>query len=269
MPVLVIRPRGEVADVLVRRLAATGGEVRAYGPDLAVAELRRLGIVCASGVLVDEGHLETAMEQVHTVIHLGFDPLAGDPHGSVEEAATIVTAAIGAGVRRLIAVTLPGPSPEASDPMRLAAAEIEDLVRAAPLPTVVVRPSLIDAAGARRVLARTPIAGGALEGLVAPVRPADLAELLFQLDEQRDAVDAEHVVLAADGPRAVPLGDHLRSRGVTPLSVVGRVVERLRPGSSPAPEVVAGPWTSPPEVPSGWAATGVEPGAPDAPDAPS
>jgi uncharacterized protein YbjT (DUF2867 family) len=265
MPVLVIAPHDEVAEILVRRIAATGGEVRAYGPDLAAAELRSLGVICAHGVLVDEGHLETAMEQVHTVIHLGFDAFGGDPHRLVEEAATIVAAAIGAGVRRLVAVTLPEPGAEAGDPVRVAAAEVEELISSAPLPTVIVRPSLLDAAASLHLLARTPVGREALDSPVAPVRPADLAELLFRLDEQRDAIDAEHVVLAADGPRAVPLGEHLRARGITPLSVVGRLVERLRPGGSTLPGVLDGPWTSAPEVLSGWEATGVTPAAPDEP----
>jgi uncharacterized protein YbjT (DUF2867 family) len=254
MPVLVTHPETTLARALIERLAATGGQVRAFGSP--VAELRQRGVICAVGSLLDEGHLETAMEQVHTVVHLPPLPLVDDPDLCVEQAATVVSAAVGAGVRRLITVSLPEATPDAADPLRRAAAEVEQTAADTPAPSVVVRPSLVDVPEVRDALARVPLAGDVLDNRVAPVSMGDLAGLLFALDERRDVLDADHAVLAADGPQVVALRDYLLDVGVTPLSLVGRMVERLRPGSALLAEVLAGPWTSGPDVANGWRAIG-------------
>ncbi|MGH3441740.1 MAG: SDR family oxidoreductase [Nitriliruptorales bacterium] len=265
MPVLVTAPEGEVGSDLLRRLAATGGQIRAFcGAEAPIAQFRQLGVVCAAGSLLDEGHLETAMEQVHTVVHLGVSPLAPDPAGLVKETATVVTAAVGAGVKRFVTLSLPGADHAAVDPLRDAAAEVEEMAAAMPCPSVVVRPSLVDTGTLREVLARTALASEVLDTPVAPVRPADLASLLFQLDEQRDVELGDHEVLAADGPRVASLREYLRAVGVTPLSLVGRVVERLRPSGAGSllPDVLVGAWTSPAEVVDGWEFTAVTPASP-------
>lgn len=259
MPVLVTAPSGEVGQGLVARLAATGGQVRAYGPELAVSELRRLGVVCAQGSLLDEGHLETAMEQAHTVVHLGFDPLTDDPEQMVEEAATMVTAAIGARVRRIIAVTVPVGPPAWDDPLRRAAADVEELIAGAACPTVVVRPSLVDTGRLRHALARTPLASDALDAIIAPVDPDDVAALLFQLDERRDVLDSDHAVLSADGPESMMLRAYLEAHGITPMSAIGRLVERVRGGTPLLAIALEVGWVSGEGPTDGWAATGLEP----------
>lgn len=263
MPVLVTGPGSTLGLEVVRALAATGGEVRAFcDPDASVQQLRGLGVICAVGSLLDEGHLETAMEQVHTVVHLPVGPLASDPERVIEEAATVVAATVGAQVRRIVCLSVPGPSPDATDPLRRAAAEVELLLAETPCSTAVVRASLVDTPELRDALARTPLRRDALDCLVAPVRPVDLAALVRWLDERRD-IEGGQEVLAADGPRIVPLHAHLRAVGITPLSLVGRVVERLRPGA--APLLVQGfsmPWTSGPEIPSAWALSGITPRSP-------
>jgi uncharacterized protein YbjT (DUF2867 family) len=259
MPVLVTRTETGVGRGLVARIAAMGGEVRAYGPEVPVADLRPLGAVCAVGSMLDEGHLETAMEQVHTVVHLTPLPLTDDPALVVEEAATLVTAAVGAGIRRLLVTSLSGASHDAPDPLRRAAAEVEEVVEATPFPSVVVRTSLVDGPETRHALARTPLAAEVLDTLVAPVREDDLVSLLAALDEQRDEVDADHAVLSADGPVAVSLREHLAAVGITPMSLVGRMVERLRPGTSLLAEMLAISFADAGGAPSGWEATGVRP----------
>lgn len=259
MPVLVTAPEGEVGQGLVARLAATGGQVRAYGPDLATNDLRRLGVICAHGSLLDEGHLETAMEQVHTVVHLGFDPLTGDPPRLVEEAATLVSAALGARVRRIITITAPAAPSGRDDPLRGAAAEVETLVAEAACPTVAVRPSLIDTEEMRMALARTPLTGEALDAAVAPVRADDVAALLFQLDERRDVLDVDHAVLVAEGPERMSVRGYLEVCGVTPMSTIGRIVERVRGGASPLAVALEAGWVADGEAADGWASTGLDP----------
>lgn len=263
MPVLVTAPESDLGDAVVRGLAALGGQVRAFGgPDTPVAVFRQLGVICATGSLLDEGHLETAMEQVHTVAHLGISPLAGSEQRLVEEAATVVSAALGAGVKRLISISVPG-ARSAADPLRRAGAQVEELLSAVPVPTTIVRASLVDSPELRAALSRTPLDRDTRGNIVAPVRATDLAELLVWLDEQRTAALPDAEILAADGPRDVALEAYLRSVGVTPLSTVSRVVERLRPSGDDDGGLLAtslsGPWTSGPEVPSAWERSGISP----------
>lgn len=268
MPVLVTRGGSSLGRLIVGSVAATGGQVRAFcAPDAPVGEVRQLGAIVASGSLLDEGHLETAMEQVHTVVHLGVDPLASSADLVVEEAATVLSAAVGAGIRRLLVLSLPGATSDADDPLRRAAAEVELLAQDGPFPATVVRASLIDSPELRAEAARVPLPSTVLDNPVAPVRPADLAGLFMWLDDQRDLAGGTFEVLAAEGPAVLPLRDHLRRVGVTPMSTVGRVVERLRPGSSGSvlAETLAGPWLSGGGIADGWLRAGIEPSAPGRP----
>ncbi|MBW3577444.1 MAG: NAD(P)H-binding protein [Actinobacteria bacterium] len=264
MPVLITAAETAVGQALVHRIAATGGEVRAYcGPDAPLALLRQAGAVCASGSLLDEGHLETAMEQVHTVVHFAVRLDVDIPEQLLEETATVVAAAVGAGVRRLIAVSLPGPDPNAPDRVRTVAGEAEAVVEAVDFPSVIVRPSLVDTGELRATLVRTPLGRSALDNAVAPVAVEDLVDLLAALDERRDLVGDRHIVVAADGPEVVPLGDYLRRVGITPLSLAARTATRLRSGGNETlQEALGGPWTSAPDVSDAWALAGITPRSP-------
>lgn len=264
MPVLVTAAGTTLGREIVRLVGTSGGQVRAYcRPGAPLALLRQAGAICATGSLLDEGHLETAMEQVHTVVHLAVRLDVDDPRQLVEETATVVTAAIGARVRRVIALSLPSARTR-PDPVRAAAAEAEDLVAGASCPTTVVRSSLVDTPDLRSALQRTPLDRGTLDRLVAPVLPGDLAHVVAWLDAQRDRGGEGHATLAADGPLTLPLGDYLRRVGVSPPSLVGRVVERVRTGGPPATLLasLAGPWISEPEVPDAWVRTGLTPRPP-------
>lgn len=258
MPVLVTAWEPTLSTALLRRLAGLGGEVRAFcAGEAPVAVFRQLGVICASGSLLDEGHLETAMEQVHTVVHVLADPLHGDADRLVEETAAVVSAAIGANVRRILGLSVAGAA-EAGDPLRRAAGEAEQLVREAPSPSVVVRLSLVDTPELRHALARTPLSREALATPVAALRPGDVAALMAWLDDRRDlAAD----LLAADGPGVEPLRDYLRRVGITPLSLTGRMGGRWRAGQ-PAPllaESLSAPWTSDDAVPDAWTLSGIRP----------
>lgn len=267
MPVLVTRGGTSLGRLIVGSVAATGGQVRAFcGPEAPVGEVRRLGAIVASGSLLDEGHLETAMEQVHTVVHLGVDPLVGSADLVVEHAATVLSAAVGAGIRRLLVLSIAGASAHAGDPLRRAAAEVELLARDAPFPATVVRASLVDTGEVRHALARVPLDAAALDNPVAPVRPSDLAALFTWLDDQR-SLGVPFEVLSAEGPQVLSLRDHLRDVGITPMSTVGRMVERLRPGGSGSllVETVSGPWLSGGGIADGWLRAGIEPSAPGRP----
>lgn len=260
MPVLVTRPVDAMGLAIVSSVAATGGQVRAFvAPSGPVGDLRTLGAICAVGDLLDEGHVESAMEQVHTVVHLTGLPLAEDADVVVEEAATVVTAAVGAGVRRLIVLSLPGAEGGADDALRRAAAEVEEMVSEAPFPVVVLRPSLIDTPELRDAVARTPLDADTLANVVAPVTIADIAAVVLCLDDQRDVHVTGVRVLGVEGSTTTTVGEYLDAVGVTPMSLVGRVLDRLRPGTSLLAEALAGPWLNDAEVDSAWAATGLRP----------
>ena len=66
-----------------------------------VSDLRGMRCKVAHGFADDEGHMETALEQVHTVLHLMGRP-GDDPDAYVERTATVISAAIGAGCKRLV-----------------------------------------------------------------------------------------------------------------------------------------------------------------------
>lgn len=264
MPVFVTRGGSSVGRLIVGSVAATGGQVRAFcDPGAPIGDVRQAGAIVASGSLLDEGHLETAMEQVHTVVHLGVDPLAPSAELVVEQAATVLSAAVGAGIRRLLVLSIAGASSDASDPLRRAAAEVELLARESPFPATAVRASLIDSAEVRHAMARVPLDGAALDTPVAPVQPPDLAALFAWLDEQR-SIDVGFEILSADGPTVLPLREHLRGIGITPMSTVGRMVERLRPGGSGSllVDTLSGPWVSGGGIADGWLRAGIEPSPP-------
>lgn len=260
MPVLVTAADSPLGARTVRRLLDEGGEVRAYcrgsGP---VSELRAGGAIIAIGDLDDEGRLEAAMAQVHTVIHLAGGLLSPTAEAVSFETDVVATAAAQAGVRRLIALSLPGADPRADEPLRRAKGMAEDALRSASVPTVVVRASLVDTPRLRDALAGQRLSLELGQRTVAPLRPDDLVELLAQLDAVRSEAHEGHVVFAADGPTRMTLDDYLARVGVGG-SRVGRAYRP--PGSDPLLlPALDGPWVSDADEHTfdAWAFTGVRP----------
>src|SRR3712207_1141900 len=144
MPVLITGAETSEGRATARRLVRTGGEVRVFvdpSAGEAVESLRALGCKVAQGSLDDEGHLETALEQVHTVIHLAGNPMT--PADQVlDDAASVLSAAIGAGCRRMIWASHLGAGSPAGNSYLEACAETEQLLAEAPLEAIVIRRSL-------------------------------------------------------------------------------------------------------------------------------
>lgn len=258
MPVLVTAAASPVGHCLVARLLATGGEVRAFCTDAdRAAPLRRSGAVVACGDLLDEGHLEAAMAGVHTVVHLGAGPLVPDAQRIVEEAATVATAALTAHARRLVALSVAGARPDAADAYRRALGEVEDLVRRVPVPTVVLRTSLVDTAELRDALASVRPDAGALQQPVAPVRPDDVAAVAAAVDAARSTAAEGHAVLSVEGPDRMPLSAYLERVGIAAPGRVGRLIGRVwRPPHEVAllVEALRGRWVED----ASWVADGCE-----------
>lgn len=246
MPVLVAPSHGPVGTALVIRLLAEGGEVRAYAAEQAAGEMRSAGAFVAHGDLDDPGRLESAMAQVHTVVMLGVDPLALSDRRLLAEGRTVIGAAERAGVRRLLALSVPGADPGSPDPLRRVAGVLEADLVAAPVPSVVLRASLIDTPALRDALIAVSgrLEPAALDTLVAPVHVNDVVELLAAFDAMRSEAHRGHVVFAADGPRPRTLRAWLRQVAPdTGQRFVGRV---YRPADAmPLLEpALAQPWVS-------------------------
>jgi len=236
MPVLVTGVEHAAGRLAVQRLAAGGGEVRVYCDlerDTAVdpAPLRGLGCKVAQGALDDEGHLETAMEQVHTVFHLAPN-LLDDPARLLDVAATVVAAAIGAGCRRLVLLSAIGTAAPSGNAYLEAVAQAEGLAAEAPLESIVFRAALTYgpddlltaalAAGAAAGALRHGPPGPQADrpgGRHAPLWAGDLAAALAQADRDRAAAGAElHLVVPIAGPDSLEVAELVRALRGSPLA---------------------------------------------------
>lgn len=192
----------------VRLLASSGGEVRVFvqsedgaeGPVAAAEGFRAAGCKVALGDLDDEAHVETALEQVHTVLHLLGRP-TDDPDDYLDRTATVIGAAIGAGCRRLVLLSDLAAADPGGNAWLDALAEAEEMALDAPLESVVLRSAVIH--GPDDLLTRA-VAAGALgpapAGAHWPVAAVDVAATAVLADAERDLDAALHVVVPVAGP---------------------------------------------------------------------
>lgn len=223
MPVLVTGAEFAEGRAVARALLAGGGEVRVFADPLRVDidPLRALGAKVARGQLDDEGLLEMACEQVHTVVHCAAAPLEA-PAEVLDGLASVLSAAIGAGCRRLILVSWIGGAGTAWGTAMRAA---EELLVDAPLETVVLRRALTygpedpltEALGAAMVPGTARHAPLLLDDLAAAVATADSlrrgpgagdAHLLLELAGP-DVVTLDELAAALAPGRARPLPPHV------------------------------------------------------------
>lgn len=210
MPVLITGAETTEGRATVRRLLRQAGEVRVFvdpGAVDAAEALRASGCKVARGTLDDEGHLETAAEQVHTVIHLGGGPVTA-PDQVVDDAATVLSAAIGAGCKRLVWASHVGAGAPGGNAYLQACAEVESMFADAPLETVLIRRALTYGPGDPIT---TAMANGALppeaeESTHQPLYVDDLAMVIAEADRVRGGVDDLTIQLVLTGPTEVLLG---------------------------------------------------------------
>ena len=183
------------------------------------APLRALGCKVAQGALDDEGHLETAMEQVHTVFHLA-PSLLDDPAGLLDAAATVVAAAIGAGCRRLVLLSGLGAAPDGGNPYLDAVAQAEEIASEAPLESIVFRAALTYGPDDLLTAALARLTDRAANGgRHAPLWAVDLAAALAAADRERAAAGAElNVVVPIAGPQTLALPELVRSLRGSPMA---------------------------------------------------
>lgn len=228
MPVLVTGAETGLGRATVRALARAGGEVRAYldaevaGDDDA-ALLRSLGCKTALGTIDDEGRLELALEQVHTVVHCWGGPLT-DPGEELDGVASTLSAALGAGCRRFVWASHLGADAPGDVAYLRACADAEALLADATIESVVFRRALTY--GADDELTRR-IAGGGASAVRpgarhAPLAVVDLAAAIAQADllqRGRERSDLS-LVLELTGPQTLTFAE---------------IVAALTPGDPAAP----------------------------------
>lgn len=244
MPTLVTGAATPAGRACVRALLRGGGEVRAYlDPETAaegtVGGLRALGVKTARGALDDEGRLELACEQVHTVVHAAADPLVA-PATVLDDLATVASAALGAGCRRLVLVSHLGADDPGDNEWLIALGAAEELAADSPVDTVVLRRSLTY--GPDDPLTEALVAGAAgadLEAMHAPLWIYDLAAAAVAADA-RDREDGAlpHLLVPLGGPRACSLGELVALLGGQVTGGLRSSIARAVPGQRRLPSHV-------------------------------
>ena len=252
MPVLVTASESATGRATVRALRRGGGEVRAWldaeaATDDDAAAMRSLGCKVAVGTIDDEAHLELALEQVHTVVHLGGSPL-DEPETVLDDAAGVLSAAISAHCRRLVWPSHLGAADPRGNAYLEVCAEVEELLAEAPLETVVLRRALTYGPG--DALTALLVSGAPTEAMGArtsarhePLYVDDLAGAVVSADamdrggRQGGPVGDLHLAVELVGPEVVDLGDLVRVLG-GPLEAAPQYTRRARAMSdAPAPAV--------------------------------
>ncbi len=256
---LVTAAHRPLARQIVLRLLEDGGEVRAHG-DGDLTGLRAAGAFVAQGTADDEGHLEASMADVHTVIHVGAGVLARDVSADVHHVEVLARAARGAGVARVILLSVPDPRADRPGIVTLHGVKhtTEAIVAATAIPSIVVRTSLVDTPGLRDAVVTSGLRS-VVE--VAPVTASDLVELVVAFDAARSRLRDGHLVASADGPVTLPFDDWVAGARVE-QGLVGRrlpsegSLETLR-------NALAAPWTTHDDhVLDGWSFAGITPTSP-------
>jgi uncharacterized protein YbjT (DUF2867 family) len=213
MPVLVTGAQTALGRAVVRTLLGQGGQVRAYvdeaqAPEGLVAQLRGHGCKVARGTLDDEGLLELALAQVHTVAHLATGFL-DDPTTLLDDLAGVVAAAIGAGCRRFIWLShLGAGEPGAGDAVLAASAEGEALLAESPFESIVIRRDLTYGPDDPFTAALGAGVPEALESVRrAPLYVDDLAAAVVAADRHRRDTSAPQIVVELAGPQVLGIGE--------------------------------------------------------------
>lgn len=215
MPVLVTGAETGLGRATARALRRAGGEVRVYldaevAGDEQAAAFRAQGCKVALGEIDDEGRLELALEQVHTVVHCWGGPLA-DPDSELDGLAGVLSAALGAGSRRFVWASHLGADAPGGVAYLEACAEAEGLLADATLESIVFRRALTYGADDELTRRLAGDGGGAIPAGTrhAPLWAGDLAAAIVRADLlSRSQVSSDFsLVLELAGPDVLTFGE--------------------------------------------------------------
>lgn len=214
MPVLVTGATGVVGRALVPRLVESGGQVRVY-VRRDVPEYRSLGVHVAVGEADHEGRLESALEQVHTLVHLIGGPIP--EHGitarwlNLETAEVALRAAENAEVVRVLFLSPIGADPTSADPYLAAKGLAEDAIRKAPMQHAIFRcaPILAEGSALTAFLERS-VPASARDARINPVALSDVVDAIVAADSREAEVGGTWEL---GGPEVLTLGDLAERRG--------------------------------------------------------
>jgi uncharacterized protein YbjT (DUF2867 family) len=207
MPVLVTGATGLVGRALVPRLLAAGGQVRVY-VRRDVPEYRELGVHVAVGEADHEGRLESALEQVHTLVHLTGGP-APERGTTIEWLNAVTTqvalrAAVNAEVRRVLFLSPIGAGVHRGNAYLEAKGRAEEAVRSSGLEHAIFHCApILGPRGALATLLGSGVPRKLRNVLANPIAVADVADALVAADA-RDADVAGTWTLG--GPEELSLG---------------------------------------------------------------
>lgn len=187
MPVLVTGATGCVGRALLPMLVEAGGQVRVY-VRRDVPEYRALGVKVAIGDADHEGRLESALEQVHTLVHLigGPQPEPGVTVEwlNLETTQVALQAAENAEVRRFLFLSPLGAGPGSEHPYLAAKGRAEEAVGKAKMEHAIFRCAPIVGPGSVFLVALER--GVKSDARMNPIAVADVAAALVAADT-RDA----------------------------------------------------------------------------------
>ena len=266
MPVLVHAAHRPLGRRLVARLCAEGGQVRALASS-SITTLRASGAFVATGDPDDEGRLEAALTDAHTLVFIAGGLASIDPQRTAHEAVVAARAAEGAGVQRVVLVTLVGADLGSADALRRAHGEVSATFASITVPSVELRCGLVLTRRAQDLLVTAGLSDAARACTVAPVHADDLVELVVAVDDARSTASSGHAVLSADGPERISvqglLEVHRGRAEATAVSVAPRLTGRRLPSDVERDALEAtlrGPWwNEDPSIPSAWSLFGLTP----------
>lgn len=245
MPVVVTGASGLVGRALVPRLVERSVQVRAVVRDRAAADpLRRLGAKVAVARLEDTETLATVMAGAHTVCHLAGGLDLSDEGAYVQSnlgtTRSVLEAADGARVARMLFLSYPGASPDAANAYLRAKGMAEAAVRSAPFEHAVLRCTHIYGPGSRWLAGMREAARGRVAVVVgsgtqrlAPVFVGDVVAALEAADDRAAEIAGTFGLQGPDEVTADELTDLLAGRRRRKLHLpvaAARRVARLRAG---------------------------------------